>query len=769
MTKSVWTLARKEMTELLNAPATYVIAVVFLVINGWLFASALFQMNQSTLDPFVRPLPLIFTFLVPALTMRAFSEEFKGGTIEYLSTLPLEDYEIVAGKYLASLGLIGLLVAFTLLYPLVLFVIGRPDVGQIVGTYASIMGLAVFFAAIGLFASALTRNQVVAFIIGFFICFVFFLLGRMAEFLPGLLAGFVRNLSVEEHFDSLARGVLDTRDLLYWVTGGVFFLVATWVVLRKKRTITSAAGLGMVAIIALLVNVLGNWVYLRLDLTQRHAYSLSASSKKLVRSLSDPVIVKAYFTPDLPPPYNLYERYVRDLLTEYRSASHGKVRFEFILQSPPEVFEKKAAEAGLMPIQFEQMASDQMQIRRGYMGLVLFHRDKSEAMPIIKNIEQLEYDLTSRIAKMAVRTKKVIAVTSGRGETNWQNSQSKLAADLSELYELRDTPLSASTTGPIQADALLVVGPKQKFDDKSLWAIDQTIMRGIPAAFLVDIKNFMPERFFVTPVDPGLNDFLRHYGIDLGDRLVYDAQCETIGVTQNMGGFAFSTNIRYPYFPLMDRILNTHPIGRDLDTVGLAFPTTVDPVQGIPPTVHFSPLLYTSPKSWLAKAEPYASVAPNNIPQPRPDDPHGPYSVAGVLEGTFSSYFAGKPVPVPNQTLMTTSPTTQIVVVGSAHVLDPNMPAFPGDDALVSNMLAYLTKDETLLGIRSKGEIIRPLKPVPNAVRQIVQYGVVLGAAFLPIALGIWRWRARERWRRMIASAFAPLPAAVPPVEPVAP
>src|SRR5258708_22165157 len=122
--KLILTLARKELTMMLNAPATYVIGVVFLLINGWLFVSPLFQMNQSTLDTFVRPLPLIFTFLVPALTMRSFSEEFKAGTIEYLTTLPIEDHEIVIGKYLAAIGMIGVFVGFTLFYPLVLLFIG---------------------------------------------------------------------------------------------------------------------------------------------------------------------------------------------------------------------------------------------------------------------------------------------------------------------------------------------------------------------------------------------------------------------------------------------------------------------------------------------------------------------------------------------------------------------------------------------------------------------------------------------------------------------
>jgi len=229
------TLAAKELSILLNAPATYVIFFLFLLITGYLFVAPLFSVGVSTLDSFLRPLPLIFTFTIPALTMRSFSEEYRAGTIEYLSTLPLRDYEIVLGKYVAALGLIGALLAFTLIYPLILLIVGRPDIGQLVGAYASIIGLVVFYAAIGVWASSVTRNQVVAFIIGFFVCFLFFLLGRVAEMVPGVFAAFLRGWAVETHFDALARGVLDTRDLIYWASGATFFLAACLASLNARR------------------------------------------------------------------------------------------------------------------------------------------------------------------------------------------------------------------------------------------------------------------------------------------------------------------------------------------------------------------------------------------------------------------------------------------------------------------------------------------------------------------------------------------------------
>jgi ABC-2 type transport system permease protein len=233
--RPILVLAKKEISALFNSPATYIVCVVYLMTSGWFFAAPLFQMNQSSLDTFLGPLPLLFTFLIPALTMRSFAEEFKAGTIEYLATLPIKDYEIVLGKYLGALGWLGVLLLFTLAYPVVLMIAGHPDYGQLFGAYAAILGLGAFFTAIGLWASALTRNQVVAFIVSFFICFALYILERIADFLPRILADVIRAVSILPHYESLARGVLDSRDILYWASGTGFFLVACLAVMNSRR------------------------------------------------------------------------------------------------------------------------------------------------------------------------------------------------------------------------------------------------------------------------------------------------------------------------------------------------------------------------------------------------------------------------------------------------------------------------------------------------------------------------------------------------------
>jgi len=520
---------------------------------------------------------------------------------------------------------------------------------------------------------------------------------------------------------------------------------------QKQFALTSAAGVLLIGVILLLVNVLFNWVYLRWDLTRHHAYSLSPASKKFVRQLDDPVVIKAYFTPDLPPPYNTYARYVKDILAEYRSASHGRVHFEFVPTQPAKDFEEKAMSASMTPIQFEQMESDQLQIRRGFMGLVLFYRDRSEVLPVVKSPEHLEYDVTSRIARMARKNKKQIGTILGHGETPWRGSQIKLAQDLPAFYDL-DHPIALplATTGPISADAILIVGPQQKYDAPSLWAIDQMLMRGVPMAFLIDTKRFVNAQFMMAPLTTGLEDLLKTYGVKLTDQLVYDAECESVGMTQNVGGMAFTTSVRYPYIPQVTRFEPNHPILSGIESVSLPFPTRLD-AGTLPKGVRFTPLLYSSEHSWLAPPETY-SVSPTSIPHPKPDEPHGPYVLGGLLEGTFPSYFAGKPSPVKGEAVIPESPKTSIFILTTSHVLDQGLPEFQGVDALVTNALAYLSHDDTLIGIQAKGDIIRPLKPIPIPARDAVKFGCVLGIPLLPVAWGLIRWRRRDAWRKTIAA-----------------
>lgn len=215
-------VARREFRSFFNSPVAYIVLGGFLLTAGWLYFSTLFVAGQASLRGFFAVAPVLFVVFAPAVTMRLLAEERKSGTLELLLTLPVHDWQVVGGKFLAAMGMVGVGLLLTLPYPLSVAALTAPgasfDWGPVVMGYVGLVLLASSFLALGLWASALSRNQIVGFIVGLLLCFAFYAVDKFAVVLPQTLAALFQYLSVDYHFDNIARGVLDTRDVLFYVT-----------------------------------------------------------------------------------------------------------------------------------------------------------------------------------------------------------------------------------------------------------------------------------------------------------------------------------------------------------------------------------------------------------------------------------------------------------------------------------------------------------------------------------------------------------------------
>ncbi|MBL8023455.1 MAG: ABC transporter permease subunit [Elusimicrobia bacterium] len=230
-----WLLTKKEWKESFNSPMPYIVLVLFFLLQGWFFTSSLFLGGQANLDSFFGTLPLMLGIFVPALTMRLFSEEFKTGTIETLATLPLDDAEIVMGKYGAILSIWLIMVLFSLPYFGILIALGPPDFGQMAGGFFGTILLGAFYGSLGLLASSFTRSQVVGFLLGFLFCFAFFMVGQAADYMPGVPGQLLSFLGVNRHFEGFLKGVVDTRDILYFLSGTFLALTGTLASFNARR------------------------------------------------------------------------------------------------------------------------------------------------------------------------------------------------------------------------------------------------------------------------------------------------------------------------------------------------------------------------------------------------------------------------------------------------------------------------------------------------------------------------------------------------------
>lgn len=230
-------IMKRELNAYFTSPVAYIVSALFLIVCGvWFFMlNAFYLQNRAELRSFFGSLPLILSFFVPALTMRLFSEERRVGSIETLMTLPVTEVNVVLGKYFASL--IGTLVMIvpTIFYVVVCESFGNPDYGPIFGGYLGTIFLAASFTAIGIFASSITKNQILAFFTGCIICVVLTLLNSMLIFLPAKVVNFLGFLSINQHFSLISRGVIDTRDLLYFISLTALFLVLTIKVQQNSK------------------------------------------------------------------------------------------------------------------------------------------------------------------------------------------------------------------------------------------------------------------------------------------------------------------------------------------------------------------------------------------------------------------------------------------------------------------------------------------------------------------------------------------------------
>lgn len=233
--KNIGPIFRKELRSYFNSAVAYVVIVVFLGIVGWFYTNNLFLMNVASLRLLFEVIPPVFLFVIPAITMRLLSEEKKSGTIELLVTKPLHDAEIVLGKFFAAWALVGIAIGTTLLYYVTIAFLGEIDNGPVIGGYLGLLLMAGVYVAIGLFASSLTENQVVAFIIGFMMVFAFYMMDKILPYVPEWLTTTVEFIGIDYHFGNIARGVIDTRDVLYFLTVLGFMLYLTVVSLERRK------------------------------------------------------------------------------------------------------------------------------------------------------------------------------------------------------------------------------------------------------------------------------------------------------------------------------------------------------------------------------------------------------------------------------------------------------------------------------------------------------------------------------------------------------
>ncbi len=228
-------ITKRDLRTYFNSPVAYIVGAVYMILSGYLFFNTLFIEKQAEMRGYFGLTPMLFSFIVPAITMRLIAEEKGTGTLELLITMPVRDWEVVVGKFLAGIGLLAVLLGLTLVYAFTLNALGPVDKGPTYGGYLGLLLMGGAYVAIGVMASSFTRNQIVSFILAFAISFTLYLFGRITQIVPPALQPIVAFLSIDGHFEQISRGVIDSRDIVYYLSIMVVCLVVSTLALESRK------------------------------------------------------------------------------------------------------------------------------------------------------------------------------------------------------------------------------------------------------------------------------------------------------------------------------------------------------------------------------------------------------------------------------------------------------------------------------------------------------------------------------------------------------
>ena len=521
--------------------------------------------------------------------------------------------------------------------------------------------------------------------------------------------------------------------------------------------------------IIVLINFLSSRRFVRADLTAEKRYTISQSTKKVLKRLDDIVTIDAYFSRQ-PARVAQIRQSVRDMLEEYRAFSKN-LQINFIDPAAEEEAQKqKLRFMGIPEVQVNVIEKDKAELANVYMGIAILYADKKEVLPVVQTTANLEYDLTSAILKVTSKEVKTIGFLTGHDEIDvFDQAFGPLRQELSKQYDVRKVPIDAGKAVDADVATLVIAGPKKELTEREKYEIDQFIMRGGRVCFLIDPILIQYQGLNVSPLKTGLNDLLEHYGAKLNDNLVLDVSMGQLVYSQGFmtvtTGYAYFVKVlkeyRYRTGETSDGLSQDSIITNQLESLTLNWASSLELLPQEDASVEAIALAKTSRGGWTAQS-PY-NISPTDRQFQPPASVQQAHTVAVSLSGVFKSFYAGKAIPPvessesdeavtakpaeEERTTKTDSEATQIVVVGNSQFLQQGQ---RDGQLLFLNTVDWLTLGEELINIRSHGATNRPLKEISESEKFFLKFISIAGVPILVIAFGLVRFFLRRRAKRLV-------------------
>lgn len=483
----------------------------------------------------------------------------------------------------------------------------------------------------------------------------------------------------------------------------------------------------LVFAILILANALSDRLFFRLDFTSDKRYTLSKATKNILRTLNEPVTVTAYFTEDLPPDIAVTRRDFKDLLVEYASISRGMVMYEFINPNADPEAEQKAYQSGIQPVIVSSREKDEAVQKKVFLGAKVQLGDETDVIPFMQPGAAMEYALSTSIKKLSVKNKPLIGIMQGHGEPSL-SAMSQVMESLSILYEPEPVNLSDSVVNLDKYITIAIVAPRDTIPDWHFTLLDKYLAQGGNLLVAMDRVDGDLSTVQGKSIETGLENWLAGKGIQVESNFVVDQSCGSVGVQQRQGIFNFTTNVKFPYLPIIVNFAD-HPITKGLEQVLLPFASSITYTGDT--SNQYIPIAMTSDKSGTLSPPLYFDV---NKKWTDKDFPMSKLSVGALLTGKLAGDAESGIVVISDG---------QFPVNGEGR----NAQQLSGDNvSLFVNSVDFLSDDTGLIDLRTKGVTSRPLDQIEDGKKAFLKWLNFL----LPILLILIYGVVRAQRRRML-------------------
>ncbi len=496
--------------------------------------------------------------------------------------------------------------------------------------------------------------------------------------------------------------------------------------------------------------------FARIDLTQDKRYTLTPSTKEVLKNLDDIVNIKLYFSKNFPTYIVNLKREITDILDEYKAYAGGNLSTIFIDPTEDPRLQQELRFMGIPQVQLNIIEKDQAQLTNVYLGMAIFYADKKEVIPFVNETGTLEYNLTSSIIKVTGTETKTVGIFTGKGPDASKGYQAAQQL-LTKQYKVEQVELKEGTEALGKSDTLIIAGPRE-LKDTQKYEIDQCLMRGAKIIFLIDTVEIQEGTLQASPFQPGTDDLLEHYGIKVEQNLVLDRANAPAAFRSGFMTF----QLPYPFWVkvLSKGFSPDNPAVSNLESLVLPWTSSIKALDEKPDGITITELAKSTPVSWARKG--FYMLNPQQQFY-SPGIKTESYPLVLAASGKFKSFYADKPIPTDEEKketesqreIIKESPETQIVVIGNSRFISDNfLSQFKGNQLFLLNIVDWLTLGEQLIGIRSRGATDRPLKETTEYMKTLIKSLNMFGVPLVLILYGLLLFYLRRRKKRREALAW---------------